>query len=420
MVLRRIFVAALLVVGCKQSLFDNNGKGNGDAQQGGDGAQSSCGANCLGDAAADFCGTKIQCLDDHRDRTWAMMTASGADFVGANPANKISKSGTTVLVSTAGNTDAADPALAFTSTSKQVIKLSIDVAIPAAASEHTVRLYRNSREDVLFTGTGAPGATVQTSITVDALQGDRFLLALAPTGAGGADLAVHFFVNAGSGAFPTECQLGLQFTGAAPTTPMIDNACGAQFTSRNEDGSGNVTDIAPTYTAGPFAELGNAAIFALGNYYKGADVMNRMGDTTTQFWMRQDAPGSEDAVMFSDLDLDTGMPGGLAVFRLMSDGNLGAQTCIDATDTSLNIVGQNAAYPAPATGWHFVRVVHTNGQVKICVDGVRTASYALAAGKMVTGYPPYIGRDVIWTPSGAFYAGAIDDVRVLTTALPCN
>ena len=125
MVLRRIIVAALLVVGCKQSLFDNNGAGKGDAQQGGDGAvQSSCGSNCLGDAAADFCGTKIQCLDDHRDRTWATMTASGADFVGANPANKISKSGSTVLVSTAGNTDAADPALAFTSSSKQVIKLN--------------------------------------------------------------------------------------------------------------------------------------------------------------------------------------------------------------------------------------------------------------------------------------------------------
>jgi hypothetical protein len=39
---------------------------------------------------------------------------------------------------------------------------------------------------------------------------------------------------------------------------------------------------------------------------------------------------------------------------------------------------------------------------------------------MQSTYHPYLGRNVIWLPSGAFYDGAIDDVRVLSGALPCE
>jgi hypothetical protein len=171
---------------------------------------------------------------------------------------------------------------------------------------------------------------------------------------------------------------------------------------------------------GPFPEMGNAGDLTPTHYYKGADIMNRAGDTTTQFWMRQDAQGTEDAVLFSDDDLDEGAAGGLTVFRLNSNGNIGAETCISATSTTLDFAGMNAPYPNPSDGWHFVRVVHTNGQVKLCVDGKRVTSYALPTGKMQSMYVPYIGKNVIWSPSDAYYDGAVDDVRVLSTALPCN
>jgi hypothetical protein len=424
-VLARIVLAGLLLTGCKLSLFAEHGGGDdvaGDANGSDDGmVQSSCGANCLGDVAADFCGTKWQCLDDHRDRTWAAMTGSGNDFAGANPANKIAKGSDGILISTAGMSDSADPAVAFTSTSNQVIKLTINVDIPAGAADQTVRLYRNSREDELFTQAAAGGGNVATEITVDALKDDRFLLAIAPTGAGAADVKVKFFVNGTGMAFPKECQLGLQFSGTAPTTPPMPNACGAMVTSRQYDiNTQTATDVAPTYTMGPFPEMGNAGDLTPTHYYKGADIMNRAGDTTTQFWMRQDAQGTEDAVIFSDDDLDDGQAGGLTVFRLNSSGNIGAETCINATSTTLDFAGMNAPYPAPSMGWHFVRVVHTNGQVKLCVDGKRVTSYALATGKMQSMYVPYIGKNVIWTPSDAYYDGAVDDVRVLSTALPCN
>ncbi|HSD89044.1 MAG TPA: LamG domain-containing protein [Kofleriaceae bacterium] len=421
-----MLLAAMLLAGCKQSLFDSHNGDDGTAIDGngsgsGDGSvQSTCGAMCLGDAAADFGTAKWQYFDDHRDRSWAPMTAMGSTtFVGADPANKIMQGSGSLLVSTSGMTSGADPAIAWTSSSKQVIKLSLRVTIPAGAADQTVWLYRNAREDVLFSQAGTAGNTVETSITVDAFVGDRFLLAVAPTSTGATDVSVQFFVNGTGMAFPHECLMGMQFTGPAPTTPMMENVCGAAFISRLYDStSGTVTDVAPTYTAGPFPELGMAGDIALDHYYKGADVLNRMGDSTTQFWMREDAYGTENAVIFSDVDLDA--TGGLEVYRLMADGRLGAQTCTLATMTTLDFAYAAGPYPAPDTGWHFVRVVHTNGSVKICVDGTRTASYVLAAGKMQSTYPPSIGKNVIWTPAGAYYDGAIDDVRVLSTALPCN
>ena len=441
MVLGRVLFAAVLLAGCKQSLFDSHNGDDGTATDatgsgGGDGSiQSSCGAMCLGDAGGDFDGTSggkgnhWQYLDDHRDRSWAPMTAMGMAFVGADPANKITSCAAqpsaaacttlpgALLVSTSGMTSGADPAIAFTSSNKQVIKLTVRVNIPTGADQ-TVRLYRNAREDVLFTQVATAGNTVETSIQVDAFAGDRFLLAIAPTGVGATDIGVQFFVNGTGMTFPHECLMGLQFTGPAPTTAMMENACGAAFTSRVLDTSGTPSDVAPTFTAGPFPELGMAGDIALDHYYKGADVLNRMGDTTTQFWMREDAFGTENAVIFSDDDLDA--TGGLEVYRLMADGRLGAQTCTVVTTMTLDFAYAAGPYPAPDTGWHFVRVVHTGGSVKICVDGTRTASYVLAAGKMQSTYPPYIGKDVIWTPSGAYFDGAIDDVRVLSTALPCN
>ena len=78
--------------------------------------------------------------------------------------------------------------------------------VPAGGLGQTVRLYRNSREDVLFTATADPGATISHTITVDALAGDRFLVAMAPPAAGQIDIGVQLFVVGANATFPTECR----------------------------------------------------------------------------------------------------------------------------------------------------------------------------------------------------------------------
>jgi len=65
-----------------------------------------------------------------------------------------------------------------------------------------VRIYRNSREDVLVTATAMPGVALDREITVDALAGDRFLVALAPEAMGAGNVAVQLFVNNTGAVFP--------------------------------------------------------------------------------------------------------------------------------------------------------------------------------------------------------------------------
>jgi hypothetical protein len=275
-----------------------------------------------------------------------------------------------------------------------------------------VRLYRNSREDVLFTATASPGGTFERAITLDAIKDDRFYLALAGSEQGAHDVGVHFYVNATTDSFPIACQLAIPFT--ASTGNTVDNVCGVDYTYKNMD-----TPTPWALGISPFPELGVSADITKDKYFEGSDVIVRSGDSTTQLWLRHDAfVDTYNTVVYSDDDLDNA--GGLTIYVLnQSPPKLGAETCTLATQTTLEFSAADGAYPDDH-GWHFVRVVHANGMVKICVDGVRTASYALPAGKMQSMYAPWLGRNLNWTPQGAFLDGAIDDVRVISGALPCD
>jgi hypothetical protein len=421
-VLGRIVLAALLLAGCKQSLFSNPGGGGGDDTplddaNGSDAdgmVQSSCGANCIADAAADFGTTKWQYFDDHRDRTWTAMTAmGGGSYVGANPANKLAASGGVLLVSTAGMTDPADPAIAYTAASNQVIKLSIVVDFPANAAEHTVRLYRNSREDSLFTGVGQSGGSVSTSITVDAFNGDRFTLAIAPTGAGSSDLPVKFFVNGTGMTFPQDCELGLQFSAVA--TNSITNLCGQGIGYYHDNGDNTASATPPALTTGPFAELGMAGSITFDNFFWGDVALDRSGDSTLQFWYQHRSFSSSGAVLYSDQNCDTAAGGGLAIYRYTTGNQLGIQTCTGISTTDY----RDATY-AYESQWHFIRIVHYQGKVNLCVDGTKLTTLPVAAGKLASPTLPHIGKNVDYSPVGAFVDAAMDDFRFLTTALPCD
>jgi hypothetical protein len=166
--------------------------------------------------------------------------------------------------------------------------------------------------------------------------------------------------------------------------------------------------------------MGMAADITMDRYYEGNDVLVRDSDTTTQLWVRHDAfISTYAAVLFSDSDLDYG--GGVAVY-ISNNGTpkIGAETCTDCTPTAINLI-QYGETPFPNDhAWHFVRAVHANGMVQLCLDGKAMASYPLAAGKMQSTRKPYIAKNVVWTPSSAYFDGGIDDVRVFAGALPCE
>jgi hypothetical protein len=415
-----VALVAALVAGCKQSLFDSHP----DVDGGGSGmVASSCPAPCLADAAADFGMAKWRYLDDNKNRSWTPMTMMSGGYSGSG-SNRVSSCDNdssaaacdalpgALLVTTTGSTAAADPAVSYTAASNQVVQLTVRVHVPVSATEHTVRLYRNSREDSLVTGTAIPGSTFERALTLDALKDDRFYLALAPTGQGAQLIGVHVYLNATQDTFPSTCQLALPFAG--PMANTTDNLCGVDYAYETND-------TATPWALGtpPFPELGTSADITMDKYFKGSDKLVRAGDTTTQLWLRHDAfVSTYNAIVFSDMDLDN--TGGLGIYVVnATPPTLYIGTCTLATPTTLDFASAEGAYPDDHA-WHFVRVVHTNGMVKACVDGMRVASYALPAGKMQSTYQPWLGRNVYWTPTGAYLDGAIDEVRVITGALPCD
>src|SRR5262249_32798137 len=155
-------------------------------------------------------------LDDHRDRTWAAMTPSSTKMTGADAANHITTCAANpaaaacamlpdaLLVSSSGATTAADPAIEFTAPTQQVIQLSVK-AFMASGTDQAIGLYRNGRPDSLFTGVATAGTLVEQTITVDALAKDRFLVAMAPTGAGASDVAIQFIASSAGMLFPQAC-----------------------------------------------------------------------------------------------------------------------------------------------------------------------------------------------------------------------
>jgi hypothetical protein len=425
-----------VLAACNKSLFDNNG--NPDARTGtggGDGdIPSSCPATCLADAGHDFDGTPGGMgnhwgyFDDVRTRKWSAMTAMSGIFVGADAANKISSCSKNpsaeacsalpgaLLVNSSGATSGADPSIAYTAMSSQVITLSIAVFVPASAPSQVVRLYRNSREDVLFTQTATPGVMLGHGITVDALPGDRFFVALAPMAMGAGDVGVQFFASAPGMVFPSKCQLAVPFSTFAGF--KVDNLCVANKLTYFNDMTGTVM-TAPTLAAGPFPEMGQAADIVPDRYYETAAILDKAGDTTIQFWIKhRSVVMFYGAHVFSDIDLDS--PGGID-FDIYDNGSSGIN--LDVTTTTATNPAAFAMTTAPFPtdhAWHFIRATHANGTVTVCIDGTKKASFALAAGKLGSTYHPYMGRNVRWTPAGSYFDGGLDDVRVLSTALPCE
>jgi hypothetical protein len=435
MVLSRALCALLLVAGCGQSLFDSHGGrrdgGSGDDDDGGGGDGSvplQCPVDsCIADAAADFTGEQggsnghWRYYEDRRNRTWATMAPGMTGTVDqrnaikscadtpSEPACKALSSA--LLISSADRASTADPAIEYRSFLPQVIQLAVRVRVDSAG--HKVRLYRNSREDILFAQSAAAGETVMANITVDALANDRFLVALEPTDSAGGVVALQFFVIDAKQKFPQTCQVALPFTVNGSTATAVGNPCGDEFESRFDNGP-----LAPIPREDPFMKPNGAVYVEPDYHFRGTKQLDRPGAITVQFWALQEnftGPTPQFAWLFSDIDEMNG--GGLGI-RLRYDTSpyqIEASVLLSTGPATYAFMGTTFG---PGNTWRFVRVIHDSGTLTLCMDGIQAATFPFP-GPRVSNQPPYLGRNVIWDTANYLY-GSFDDVRVFSGALPCD
>jgi hypothetical protein len=291
-----------------------------------------------------------------------------------------------------------------------VIQLAFRVHVSPDSSAHDVRLYRNSREDVLATIPAVPGVTVEHKVIVDALPGDRFLVALAPGDTPGGTAALHVFVSDTTLPFPSTCRFAALFSEIAANNPKaVDNLCGGEVLYFDSSGPNSP----PLGTQPVFPELGSTGYFEGDLYYHGNDLLTRDKEITVQLWALNTRLSDTRSWLFSDADEDVG--GGLALELTNLSTKLEVSTVIKTSPATYASASFN--YGAP-TAWHFVRVIHASDTVTVCLDGARVGSAGLPGPIGSTIYP-YLGRNATWETSFGL-TGTIDDVRVFHSALPCD
>lgn len=430
---RSVVLGALLLAGCSESLFGaHHGGRPADAGGSDSDVPGVCTAPCVADAGAEFDGTAggmrnhWRYLDDGRSpqRTWSVMAVGNGEMIGAGE-NRITSCALhpeapactalpgALLVSSTGATSGSDPAIEFKAPTGQVLQLSLHAFVPAG-DDQTIRLYRNSREDVLFTGTAAAGTTLADEITVDALPGDRLLVAVAPTDKGATLVGLQLFISAANKAFPSTCQLALRFDDLPVGNSVTDLLCSqGVFTHTSSAGTSTPLTLGPA----PFVELGGSGILPATTYlhdFVGSKFFDYSEDVTVQLWVNLTSfVNAGRASVFSDL----GAAGaGIELAILPGSPDMVMATTRTTTSTLVQATG---AYP-PTGSWHFLRVVRTAANLRVCVDGSLAANMNAAPVLAAAQHLPDLGKDLQLPSNQASLDGTIDDVRVITGALPCN
>ena len=427
-------LGALVVSGCNESLFGAHHSTTVDAAGGIDGeiVPGVCTAPCVADAGAEFDGTAgglhghWRYLDDARSpqRTWNPMTVGTGEMRGADPKNRVTSCALhsdapactalpgALLISSSGASSAADPAIEFKAPTGQVIKLSLHAFVPAG-DDQTIRMYRNSREDVLFTKLAMAGTAIADEITVDALPGDRFLVAVAPTGNGAADVGIQLFVTDAGKPFPSSCQLALRFDDVASGNSVTDLLClGDAFTHLKATG----TTAQIFQTPAPYILLGSSGRVEGGTYlheFANMRPIDYSGDVTVQLWANLASfVGGGRASVFSDL----GSSGGGVELAILP----GPPEMVTVTTRTATATVQIQGNHPPIGAWHFLRVVRTAANLRVCVDGALAATMDTTPFRGPASHLPDLGKDLVLPMDQASFDGELDDVRALTGALPCE
>jgi len=437
MVLSRVLCVLLLVAGCRQSLFDSHGGGGGggdgggdDGGGGGDGGidvpEKCPDVGCIADAARDYTGMQgganahWRYLEDNRRYVWTTMLQNNGGFAGAaEPANRVdpcddSSAGcralpSALLVSASGMLQ--DPAIEYRHLfADKFLQLAVRVRVDSG--DVRVRLYRNTREDVLFTGSAGADQTTGGAVNVDALRLDRFFLALEPVGAVPVRAAVQIFVIdvEPQTTFPKTCRLAVTFSSFNGN--FATNACASNNDLLHRQAN---MAAAPIKVADVLGQPMSSGYVEPQNNYRGMLPLSRTNAFTVQFWILPNAPPDPLGWLYSDLDQDSG--GGFAV-RFHNDVNpTKLEAVVMSTAVPPTPVIQGTDYTVTST-WHFFRVTHAGDTVKICVDGTRLATLSLP-GPNPTAQPPNLAKNGIYDDIN-FYSGAIDEVRVFADVLPCD
>lgn len=429
---RAIVLGAIVLAGCSESLFGaHHGGRPADAAPDSDTVPGACTAPCVADVGAEFDGTAggmrghWRYLDDNRSpqKTWSVMTVGNGEMIGTG-SNRITSCAMhpaaaacamlpgALLVSSTGATSSSDPAIEFKAPTGQVLQLSLHAFLPAG-DDQTIRLYRNSREDVLFTGTASAGIPLADEVTVDALPGDRFLVAVAPAGNGATDVGLQLFITAADKAFPSTCQLALRFDEIPSGNSVTDVLCAqAAFTHLASTGTSTTLMLGPA----PFTELGSSGV-VLGTTYlhdfAGMKFVDYSRDVTVQLWVKLASfVNAGRASVLSDL----GAAGaGLQLAILPGAPDMVVATTRTTTSTLVQATG-----PSPPPGaWHFLRVVRTAANLRVCVDGALAANLDATPVMAAAQHMPDLGKDLPQPSNQASLDGNLDDVRVITGALPC-
>jgi len=446
-------LAALAAAACDHSLFDNRPGGSagsgGDAGSDGPGIPASCPDGCLGDAAADFDGsdtgtTHVWRYLEDQGRAWKPMTLSSSTMMGqTDPANQIATCRTRsdapacgalhdALLMSSGAASEIDPAIEFTTPRTmppQVVQLILHAYL-ASGADQTIRIYRNSREDLLFTSPLTAKNRVDRAVVVDALPGDRFLVAI--HGAEAArEVAMQFYVNATGQPFPSSCQLALSFTGVdTMSTTTVQDPC-SQYTSTRF--AFTAPPPAQTFAATPFApgpgpypeQMPGVSVVQGGFIQRDGpaptNALDWSHDLTVQLWAQPTmlAQLATDSFLFADFDIDTCGGVELSVRAAGgSDPHITLRGCTDPVTMADSTITPAPAFPLDSA-WHFVRVVRNAAGFDLCVDGTYVASLPVKPGAVMSNNPPALGKPVVFD-EGASYVGGFDDVRAFTGALPCR
>lgn len=446
MVLIRVALAAVALVvvvgGCSESVFGNRrdpggGSGGGsdggitgDGGGGGDDASlpSVCPAPCITDAALAFDGSASgidgywRYYEDLRElRMWTAMAAAAMARVGSDAGNRITSCAARpeapactllpggLLVSAAGIDATADPAIAFVARTAQVLELRLRAAVPAGA-EPTIHVYRNSREDVLFSGTAAAGAVFEQTITVDVLAEDRVLVAVVPSDETGAtDVGLGLTVSAA--ASPSSCQLAVGFEVIADSS-ITDVACQAGRLVPTGEGAG----VAPVQVNPPFVELRHAIRMTPRTWLQmtpSTTVVDYTRDVTVQLWASERTAGSSFGWLYSDL----GAAGGGLAIAIIPTMPANLQVAVGSGPDDPSGFALTTPYETPGV-WHFIRVVRTADTLHVCIDGQYAASLEMLPGPFPA-VAPALGKHTLNDGEEVVFDGSIDDLRVFTGALPC-
>lgn len=429
---RSVVLGAVVLAGCSESLFGahHGGRPADDAASDSNTVPAVCPASCLADAGAEFDGTAggmqghWRYLDDKRSplKTWSVMTVGNGEMIGEGN-NRITSCAMhheaacevlpgALLVSSTGATSGSDPAIEFKAPIGKVLQLSLHAFLPAG-DDQTIRLYRNSREDVLFTGTASAGTPLAHEVTVDALPGDRFLVAVAPPGNGATNVGLQLFITATGQGFPSTCQLALRFDETSSGDRVTDVLCSqATFTHLGSTGASTPLMLDPA----PFSELGLSGIVPGTTYLhdvEGTKFLDYSRDVTVQLWIKL---ASFINIARASVLSDLGAAGaGIQLEILPGSSDMVVATTRTTTSTLVKATVSDQLLGS----WHFLRVVRTATNLRVCVDGARTANLA-ASPVMGTAHMPDLGKDLQQSSNGATLDGSIDDLRVITGALPCQ